>query len=353
MSLFSFLWGTSSASDSEIPEIYPLTLTQTDFVKSDIVSTYLKILTDTIERTYGIPKKSEPLLWDNCVQSEATEGLISLLAKAMACKKDLFLVSKPNLGVIRRATHEEEEQIRNDYEKSGKSSVGVFISFKGYRRTEMLEIYSAFEYCVLSSLNKSLNLAKAVQIKAKDLRGSVSLTDSSIAVTQAKAVACALSRGNDVLIDAGDMIETAAPDTEPAEKAIAFLYAKKAFILGLPLSYMSGEQTPGIGSTGESDSRAVERGLKQYFVSIIQPAIKALLGVETQFKSHDFRQMGTALEALKTFTLVGEEVMSKEAMQEIIARMFELDPTKEQKLIEKAAASAQEKPEEDEGEDAE
>lgn len=342
MSLFSFLYSSTAESDCEIEEIFPLALTKADFVKSDIISTYLKILTDTVERTHGVPEKSQPLLWDNCVQSESPEGLISLLARAMAEKTNLFLVMKEGLGVIRRATFEEQKQIETDYAKTGSSKVGVFISFKNYRRTEMLEIYSAFEYCVLGSLNKSLNLSRAVQMKSRDLRGSVSLTDSSIAINQAKAVAVALKKGNDVLIDAGDSIETAEVDTEPAEKAMTFLDAKKAFILGLPLSYMNGEQTAGIGSTGEGDSRAVERGLKQYFVSIIQPVLKALIGAKTEFKSQDFRQIGSALDALKSLELVSEDLISIEAKRELVARMFDLDAAEEAKLLDAAEEEAQE-----------
>lgn len=334
--LFSF--GTAkTCTESEIKEIFPLALSKGDFVKSDILHTYLKILTDTVERTHGLKEELQPSLWDNCLQNEASLGLVSLLAEAMTAKADLFLVYLPSVKILRKATSEEEKQIREDYKATGESKVGVFISFKKYRRTEMLEIYSAFEYCVLSSLNKTLNISKAVQVKINELRGSVSLSDSTVAVNQAKAIAEALRNGNDILIDQKDSIETATPDTSSSEKAIDFLDAKRAFVLGLPLAYISGEQTGGIGSSGENDMRAVERGLKQYFVSIIQPVLKALFGAEVEFKSQDFRQMTTALEVLKTFDLVSDENMSKESKQEIIARVFDLDPEEEQKQIEAEA----------------
>src|SRR5690606_8182713 len=128
----------------------------------------------------------EPLLWDNYIQSEANLGLVSLLAEAMTSKADLYLVYKPSVKVLRKATPEEEQEIRRDYEKSAKSSVGVFLSFKNYRRTDMLNIYSHFEYCVLASLNKTLNLSKAIQLKMSDLRASVSLMDSNVAKEQAQ-----------------------------------------------------------------------------------------------------------------------------------------------------------------------
>jgi hypothetical protein len=155
-----------------------------------------------------------------------------------------------------------------------------------------------------------------------------------------------MRNGNDVMLDAKDSVATATPDTSPTEKAIGFLDAKKAFILGLPLSYTVGEQTGGIGSTGEADMRAVERGLRQYFVSIIQPVFKAVFGVETEFKSQDFRQMTTALEVLKIFDLVSDENISSETKKNIVARVFDLDPDKEKKALE-AEAKDREKEEAD------
>lgn len=348
MGFFDFGWKKSlSDQGSMLPQIFPFPIMQSVFVRSDMLSTYSKILTDTIDRTFGIPKNIEPLLWDNCVQSEANLGLITLLSQAMADQADLYLVYSPSVKVLRKANADEERKIREDYERSGRSTSGVFISFKKYRRSEMLNIYSNFEYCVLSSLHKTLNLSKAIQLKINDLRKSVAVVDSSIAISQAHEVARALGLGGDVVLDVKDMIETANPDTSSTEKAIDFLDAKRAYILGLPLSYISGEQTTGIGSTGEADMRAVERGLKQYFLSIIQPSMKAIFGVEVEFKSQDFRQLATALEALKTFDLVSEENLSRESKQELISRMLDLDLRKERRLIEKGT-SENEQPEAEE-----
>jgi hypothetical protein len=334
MGFFSFFKG-SIDSNTHLPEIYPLSVTSVDFMKSDILSTYVKILTDTLERTDGLPRDLEPLLWDNCVQTEANDGLVTLISHAMAYQRDLFLVYSPSVKVVRKADYKEEAQIRDDYKNNGESKVGVYISFKKYRRTEMLNIYSSLEYCVLSSLNKTLNLSKALQVKISDLRASVSLVDSDVAKEQGKLIADALALGKDVMIDVKDEITTASPDTSSAEKAMVFLDTKKSFILGLPVSYVSGTQTGGIGSTGEADMRAVERGLKQYYVSIVRPCIESLFGVKTEFKSQDFRQIGTALEVIKTFDLVSDENMSRESKQEIVARVFELDRAKEKRNIAK------------------
>ena len=344
MGFFSFFGsGTDELTTNEIPAIFPLSLQSNVFIKSDILNTYIKILTDTMERTHGVPEEKEPALWDNCLVSEASRGLISLLAEAMSEMSDLFLVYKPSTKVIRKADTKEQQQIEADYKASGSSKVGVFISFKNYHRTDMLKIYSSFEYCVLSSLNKSLNVAKAIQFKIHDLRASVSMIDAPIAAAQAKSISSALGKGNDAYMDAKDVIETAKIDTEPTEKAITFLDAKRAFILGLPLSYINGEQTGGLNASGEGDMRAVEQGLKQYYVSILRPVIKAILDAETTFKSQDFKQLQSAGELLKTFDLTSEENLSGETKQELTALAFNLDAAEEKKRIEAGLKEAEKK----------
>lgn len=333
MGFFDFAFKSNAeVSDAEIKEIFPFALRSVDFIRADILQTYEKILTDVSERTHGLPEEDEPLLWDSAVATAANEGLITLLACAMTDQKDLFVVVKS--GVLRTATPEEEATIRKDYAAKGESTVGVFISFSKYRRTEMLTIYSGFEYCVLGSLNKTLNVAKSIQLKINDLRQSVSLNDAGIAREQAKSIATAMRNGNDVLLDAKDAVTTATPDTAPAEKAIGFLDNKRAWILGLPLAYIMGMQTGGLGSTGEADMRAVERGLKQYFVSIIRPVFEALFGVDVEFKTQDFRQVTMALEVLKTFELTSDDNLSAQTKQDIVARVFDVDPEQEALRIE-------------------
>lgn len=353
MSVFSFLWGgSSSTGDNEIPSIYPLAVAQNVFITSDVQFTFRKILVDVFERTYGLDSEYNRFLWDNCLQNESNKGLVTLLSEAMAKRSDLFLVFKRD--VLREADHSEREEIRKDYKERAESKVGVFISFKNYRQSEMVEIYSGFEYCVWMALNKSLNLAKAIQLKMSDLRASVSLSDSEVAKSQARSIATALGKGNDVLLDAKDLIDSAKVDVEPTEKAIAFLTGKKAFVLGFPVSYFEGELTTGIGTTGEADTKAVERGLKPYFVSIVQPTVEALFGKKVSFKTQDFRQLSSGLEALRTFELTSDEMLSREAKTDLIGRIFELDPKEEAKALKAEAKDREENPEEpEEGEEEE
>ncbi len=313
-------------AEVDLPVIFPLSLGEKDFVSCDVLNIYKKILTDVAERSDGLSEDHEQLLWDNCLASESSRGLITLLSWAMLEKCDLFLVVDTATGVLRRATDTEAAQIQADYKSKAESAVGVFVSFRLYTRTDMIRIYSALEYTTVAALNKAMNLSKSIQFKVSDLRASTALSDKAEAKAQGKAIATGLSKGLDVMLDAKDIIETATPDLSATNAAIEFLSEKRAFYLGLPCSYITGELNSGLGDTGQADAKAIERGLKAYYVSIFKPVCEALFKSKLTFKSDDFMQIATSIEVLKTFELVSDELMSAENKLSIINRLFGLDP---------------------------
>lgn len=334
--MFGFLnFNKTSSGENEIAEIFPLSMPKIDFIHCDIMTTWTKILTDTVARCHGLPKQYDSIWWDSFVETQNSKGLITLLSEAMAHKRELFLVYSKETKILRIADQVEQTKIKDDYKKLGSSPVGVYVSFQQFKKTDILFLYSALEYCTIASLHKTLNIAKAVQVKISDIRSSINLSDASVAIEQGQNVATALRNGNDILIDVKDDITTAKPDVEAIEASMKFINGKRAYYLGLPLSYIDGEQTSGMNSTGEQDTRAVERGLKAYFESIIKPLISDLLGVELKFKSQDFRNINSALEALKTFQLIDIDVMPTKFKNQIIAQMFDIDTKELEKEIEK------------------
>lgn len=317
--IFSWLAGRGGAT--ELPNIYPFPTVEKDFICIDVKAIYSRILTDVLERTDGIPDKYQSLLWDNCLMSESQDGIVTLLSKAMYQKSDLFLVL--DAGVIRKARADEEAQIKADYKEKAESKVGMYITFKNYDRTDMVKIYSGLEYCSANSLWKSMNLSKAVQLKFKDLRGSVGANDSAEVKEQMIAIAEGLRNGKDVGIDGEDKIETAKPDLTATNSATEFIDKKRAFYLGMPASYLGAEKSS-LNDSGDKESKQVERGLKNYYYSIIKPVIEGIFSVKTTFKSEDFYGLTTANETLKTFELTSDEFISKDNKRGIVNRLFGL-----------------------------
>lgn len=329
MNLFSFLGAKTDAD--KLPDIFPIPILQKDFVAIDVENTFSRILTDTLERTQGIPDEKESILWDNCLVSENRDGLVTLLSKAMADKKELFLVYIESTKVIRKATSEEQEKIKVGYEekaesvKLGGGAVGLYVSFKNYLRADMIRFWSALEFCAVGGLWKQANISKTVQIKINDLRGSVSLNDSAAAKAQAKAMAEGMSEGLDILADAKDVIESLTPDMTATNATLELIAKKKSDYLGLPPTYFGAEGKSSMNDTGKGDSRKVERGLKNYFLSVIKPVLDGLLEIEAEYKSEDADGIDSALKTLETMDRTSNEFLGAENKTKIVNKAFGLD----------------------------
>lgn len=321
-----FVSGPQSEPDSLI-DIFPIPISSSQFVTIDVQNIYSRILIDVMERTQGIPEEAKNLLWDNCLGSEKQDGLITMVAKAMSLKKELFLVYFPDLKLIRMATPVEEADIKADYKDRGESNIGVYISFKNYIQSDMVRFYSNLEYCAIGGLWKQANISKAVLLKMSDLRASVSLADSSKASKQATAMAKALAEGKDLLMDAKDIIESLTPDLTATNSTLDLISKKHSFYLGLPASYFSGEgQASSLSDTGKADSKAVERGLKPYYFSIAKPLVEGIFkNAKTTFKSEDSEGLTAALNALEVMDRTSNEFMSQENKTLVVNKAFGLD----------------------------
>jgi hypothetical protein len=325
MSSVAEFFGWKSAVDTgDLPDIFPMPIAQADFVQKDVVTLYAKILTDTLERTSGLNDDQVAMCWDNCVKSNASKGLISLLADAMSKRSELFIVYEAGLKLVRVADQGEREQIEKDYLERGESKAGVFISFKAFDKTDMIKLYLGLEFCNVASLHKSMNISKAVQLKFFELRKSVALTDSDGPKAQALRMATALGAGKDIMLDSEDLVETSKPDLTAAEAGIQLVARKLGFYLNLPAAYITSEQTGGLNATGEADQVATERGLKGFYLSILKPTLEAVFDVKTAYKSQNFRMIMASMEVLKTFSVTDDTVVSADNKRKIFNRMVDL-----------------------------
>lgn len=310
--------------DGQVEALFNLRFAEADFIAIDLRFIYSRILADALSRTTDIPEDRQKLLWDNCLGNESQDGLITMVTKAMVNKSDLCILFDKALELVRKATAEEEVKIKEAI-KGGKEYPGaIYVTFKNYDRTDMLKIYSAMEYCTVSALYKTLNVSKVIQYKIDSLRASVALGDNPAAQVQATKIVGAIKLGKDTYFDSKDSIEMAKPDLTATNSAMEFIAQKRSFYLELPASYIIGLIKTGLGDSGEADARAVDRGLKPYYYSIIKPIVEALFGITTTFKSDDHYGISTAGEMLKTFNVTDEELISLENKTKIINRLFGL-----------------------------
>lgn len=330
---FPWLINRTNNESMGLGKIFQFDFIESEFNHVDICTTYKKILTDTLDKVRGIDNLTS-MLFDSCVMNREQEGLISMLADAMARKAELFLVYEKNIDVLRKANSQEESQIRKDYEKKTSSTIGTYINFKNYSRTDLLKVFSSFEFYTLGNLHKLLKISEALGLKLEGMRRDIGESDSDLAAEQAREIVKAITSGQGFMIDAGDSIELPSPSVDSTKETINFINQKRAYILDMPTSYIDGEQTSGIGSTGEQDTRAVERGLKIYFNTILKPVIEEVFKIDVSFMTQDFRNLETVTSTLSTFSAVkGDKILSQETMIKIICSLLNIPFEDEKKLI--------------------
>ena len=205
----------------------------------------------------------------------------------MAKKEQVAIVYKN--GISRLATYQEKEQIKNDLENNNSSEVGILLDFRNYELTNLVNSYYSMIYDILDSMNTQVGLARALQIKISSLRGTVSVAGKDEPIKQAVEINEALIKGQSVLLDKNDAVETLTINSDSVKNAIMLVNSQLASDLGVSLSFVNGELTTGMSATGEADSNADEYGFQDFFDSIFKPACDKLFGWNLRFVSDDWR----------------------------------------------------------------
>jgi hypothetical protein len=299
---------------------FPFPISQVGYVGNRLMHLYSKILRDCYSRTAGIDDKLKPLFWDTVVKSygksNADKGLISLLADAMANRKDLFLIYRKD--VLRTADNAETQEIKEAFER-GKSAKGggFWFSFRGFEMSLILDVLLSLQFAAMSTTYTGMNASKALQLKIHQLRVLVADSEKEAPQKQAKAIVDGIKNGNSVLLDALDKVETTAVDMTSTKTSIDFIGGLIAETLNMPLYYVNGELQTGLNATGEADNSAVERGLEAFFNSIFKPVVDELFNLQVSFVSEKWRLLLSSGSALKTLESISEQIIPLRVKQKV------------------------------------
>jgi hypothetical protein len=286
---FGELFSNDSITEhKDLNSPYKISIKKNDFSLIKTRNIYKRILLRCYSRSEGAtdPKKIASL-FDSKEVSDAMSGLITLIANAMAKKEQVAIIYKN--GISRLATYQEKEEIKKDLENNNSSEVGILLDFRNYELTNLVNSYYSMIYDILDSMNTQVGLARALQIKISSLRGTVSVAGKDEPIKQAVEINEALTKGQSVLLDKNDAVETLTINSDSVKNAIMLVNSQLASDLGVSLSFVNGELTTGMSATGEADSNADEYGFQDFFDSIFKPACDKLFGWNLRFVSDDWR----------------------------------------------------------------
>lgn len=309
---FNFWNGLRNVDQTEvfIDNPFALALASADYIKLATKALYKKILTDCLTRTDGLKENTLQLYSDSCLATEVNEGLISILVNHIYQKDKGYIIYDPALNLLRETKDQKErEQIA-----AGQLKNAVVCDFSKFTEKDLIALFYSLIFSTLSGLNTQINISKTLLFKFKDLRKLVSKAAADSLIPDAKKLNEALKNGKSIMIDAEDLIEAMKLDIGPINTAQEFLQGQIAGIINQPISYITGALSSGLSNTGEADSSANERGLLNYFYSILKPVSDQLFGVDVKFISNNWRVFSEKLNALpiiETSEYISEENKTK------------------------------------------
>ena len=300
MSIFNF-WGTKTdVVLMALPRPFEMQLCFEDFINKKLQNIYIAMLQECYKQSKGLDDKQAASLWDNFnyISSNATRGVIRLLAEAMATRSTAFITYDKTTGIARKALGDEQAQIMRDYETKARSDIGIACNFNRFYTTDILKVYLGLLYNTLEAANTQVGLAKAVQVKAKDLRVTQSNNSNSEFIEQARSIVEGVKHGQSVLIDKDDNLELTKVDTKPTQEAITLYSQLMAGELRVSTSFVNGILTAGMNSTGEAEQDANEDGIQNFFNSIFKPACDNLFDVDLEFVTDNYRRIASMVKVL-------------------------------------------------------
>lgn len=303
---------------------FQLTMSEGNFIKTETKELYKNLLIECYNKSTGLDDKKSLAMWDNFERfnDKTTAGFIGMVAEAMANKTTAYIVYDKTTNVIRKATSDEQAQIRKDYQEKTKSDVGIMANFTRYDKTDVIKLYYALLYNVVDGLNISINVTKAIKYMASLLREKTNKASSEDIIKQAKEIVNNLKEGNPVLIDSEDKLESGTVDVKPVESAVDFICGRIAGELRVSLSYVNGKMTSGISSTGEADEQANERGIEIIFNSIYKPLVDSLFNVNVQFQSDNYHRLSAYSKILPI--IESSDIIDDEQKDEFVKEMFNI-----------------------------
>lgn len=294
---------------------FDLFLKEKDFVDYMVSDLYQSIFTMCFDKIIfpdaekDFKDKITPSFYDNLSVEGINKGIIKNLAYGIVQNQTFFLVnaSAGDNIIIRQGTQEELQK----YEKEqGNIKNQIQMDFTKYNQSKVLKLFYSMIYWIIRATNTNVKISNSVLVKIARLRELVAKEDAEEVIKQAKEINDAIKKGNSIIADKDDTMERLEINSQAIKDALDVAFSLISGLIKMPLSFVNGELTTGLTQTGDSDNLAIERGLKNYYYTILKPCIEKLFETKTRFSSDNTTKLKTLigiLPQLELSTLLTDE----------------------------------------------
>ena len=287
---------------------FDLSLKEKEFVDYMISDLYQSILTMCFDKIIfpdaekDFKDKITPSFYDNLSVEGINKGIIKNLAYGIVQNKTIFLVnaSAGDNIIVRQGTQEELQK----YEKEqGNIKNQIQMDFTKYNQSKTLKLFYSMIYWIIRATNTNVKISNSVLVKIAKLRELVAKEDAEEVIKQAKEINDAIKKGNSIIADKDDTMERLEINSQATKDALDVAFSLISGLIKMPLSFVNGELTTGLTQTGDSDNLAIERGLKNYYYTILKPCTEKLFETKTRFSSDNTAKLKTLIGILPQLEL--------------------------------------------------
>ncbi len=294
---------------------FDLSLSEKNFVDYMVSDLYQSILTMCFDKIIfpdaeqDFKDKITPSFYDNLSVEGINKGIIKNLAYGIVQNQKVFLVnaSAGDNIIVRQGTQEELQK----YEKEqGNIKNQIQMDFTKYNQSKALKLFYSMIYWIIRATNTNVKISNSVLVKIAKLRELVAKEDADEVIKQAKEINDAIKKGNSIIADKDDTMERLEINSQATKDALDVAFSLVSGLIKMPLSFVNGELTTGLTQTGDSDNLAIERGLKNYYYTILKPCTEKLFETKTRFSSDNTAKLKTLigiLPQLELSTLLTDE----------------------------------------------
>lgn len=287
---------------------FNLSLKETEFVDYMVSDLYQSIFTMCFDKIIfpdaekDFKDKITPSFYDNLSVEGINKGIIKNLAYGIVQNQKVFLVnaSAGDNIIVRQGTQEELQK----YEKEqGNIKNQIQMDFTKYNQSKALKLFYSMIYWIIRATNTNVKISNSVLVKIAKLRELVAKEDADDVIKQAKEINDAIKRGNSIIADKDDTMERLEINSQATKDALDVAFSLVSGLIKMPLSFVNGELTTGLTQTGDSDNLAIERGLKNYYYTILKPCTEKLFDTKTRFTSDNTAKLKTLIGILPQLEL--------------------------------------------------
>ncbi|MDR1498711.1 MAG: hypothetical protein LBS34_00280 [Rickettsiales bacterium] len=295
--------------DDFIPLSFGLDIQERDYKRLFVKNIYSNIFEYLLTKT-NFTRESERemvfnLSFNNSEKTSQMNGLISILVNSLLDNNPVILRYNKSVNTITEENYNANNFSINDLKPN--SCIADYSQKQS--EVKLLSYYARTIYNTYKSIENKTRVSNAIVVIFERLSDKINFVERKSFVKQLKEFKRAVESGGLAYLD-NAKLQYGIADVNNEIKVQENNRENIANALNLPLNFLFGTTTQGLGTRHEEDSLSLDRTMQKNFVSLWQPIIEKLFNIKISYAIDKYRLSETHksfLDWVETSGMVDEQ----------------------------------------------